>query len=125
MRRLVLFSWLLLVSALSRAQETFPVNGVADPRSGSFAFTNATIVKDASTTINNATLVIKDGKIIAVGTSVSIPADAVVIDCKGKYIYPSFVDAYADYGIAAPQRQQGGFNFNAPAQLTSNQKGAG
>ncbi|MEJ8817768.1 amidohydrolase family protein [Lacibacter sp. H407] len=124
MRRLVLFSWLLLVSALSRAQETFPVNGVADPRSGSFAFTNATIVKDASTTINNATLVIKDGKIIAVGTSVSIPADAVVIDCKGKYIYPSFVDAYADYGIAAPQRQQGGFNFNAPAQIASNQKGA-
>jgi imidazolonepropionase-like amidohydrolase len=124
MRRLFLFSWLLLLSTATRAQESFPVNGVADPRSGSYAFTNATIVKDAATSIPNATLVIKDGKIIAVGTSVPIPADAMVIDCKGKYIYPSFVDVYADYGIAAPQRSQGGFNFNAPAQITSNQKGA-
>ncbi len=124
MRRLVLFSWLLLCTALSRAQETFPVNGVADNRSGTYAFTNATIVKDGSTTISNATLLIKDGKITAVGTGISVPADAVVVDCKGKYIYPSFIDIYADYGMPVIQRTQGGFNFNAPAQLTSNQKGA-
>ncbi|HLO38846.1 MAG TPA: hypothetical protein VK173_10150, partial [Lacibacter sp.] len=124
MRRSVLFAWLLLFCTVARAQETFPVNGVADPRSGLYAFTNATIVKDAATSISNATLVIKDGRIISVGTNVSIPADAVVIDCKGKYIYPSFIDLYADYGMPTPQRTQGGFNFNAPAQLTSNQKGA-
>src|SRR5688572_24068241 len=124
MRRSVLFAWLLLFCTVVRAQETFPVNGVADPRSGVYAFTNATIVKDAATTISNATLVIKDGRIVSVGTNVSVPADAVVIDCKGKYIYPSFIDVYADYGMPTPQRTQGGFNFNAPAQLTSNQKGA-
>ena len=92
MRRFVLFSWLLLFTALSRAQETYPVNGVADNRSGSYAFTNATIVKDGATTISNATMLIKDGKIISIGTSVQVPADAVVVDCKGKYIYPSFID---------------------------------
>jgi imidazolonepropionase-like amidohydrolase len=107
-----------------QAQTTFPVNGVADPKSGCVAFTNATIVKDATTTINNGTLVIRDGRIVAVGTGVSIPADAVVMDCNGKFIYPSFVDAYSSYGMPVPQRGAGGFDFRAPAQLTSNQKGA-
>jgi len=124
MRKFALFSWFLLSMALTQAQETFPVNGVADNRSGTYAFTNATIVKDGSVTLSNGTLIIKEGKIVAVGNNLSVPADAVVIDCKGKYIYPSFIDVYADYGMPAIQRTQGGFNFNAPAQLTSNQKGA-
>ncbi len=104
------------------AQTGFPVNGVADPRAGTFAFTNATIVKDPQTTIQNASLVIKDGKIISVGAGISIPKDAVVVDCKGKFIYPSFIDIYSDYGTPAvppPAR----FSFSGPAQLNSNQKG--
>jgi imidazolonepropionase-like amidohydrolase len=121
-------AWLFFLSGLcvvkASAQETSPVNGVADKRTGSYAFTNATIVKDAQTTLSSATLLIKEGKIIAVGTSVSIPADAIVMDCKGKYIYPSFIDIYSDYGITLPQRQAGNFNFFAPAQLASNTKGA-
>ncbi len=126
MRKLKLFLCGVFFATLLQAQETFPVNGVADKRSGTFAFTNATIVKDAQTTLTGATLLIKEGKIVAVGTSVTIPKDAVVIDCKDKFIYPSFIDIYSDYGIATPQRQQGGggFNFNQPAQITSNTKGA-
>ena len=105
------------------AQETFPVNGIADKREGCYAFTNATIVKDGQTTLTNATLIIRDGKIVAVGNNAAVPKDAVVIDCKNKYIYPSFIDAYSDYGITAPQRTAAAFNFSAPAQLTSSQKG--
>ncbi len=117
--------WLLLLFHFySSAQTTFPVNGVADQRTGSYAFINATIVKDAQTILSNATLVVKEGKIVAAGAGIAAPKEAVVIDCKGKYIYPSFIDIYSDYGITAPQRPQGGFNFFAPAQLTSNQKGA-
>lgn len=123
-RTLSLMGLLFVFSFSSMAQTTFPVNGVADPKNGYYAFTNATIVKDAQTTITNATLVIRDGKIVAVGANLAAPKDAVVIDCNGKYIYPSFIDVYSDYGITAPTRQLGGFNFNAPAQLTSNQKGA-
>ncbi len=127
MRKLKLLFSGLLCALLLQAQETFPVNGVADKREGCYAFTNATIVKDAQTTLTNATLVIRDGKIVAVGSAgVTIPKDAVVIDCKDKYIYPSFVDMYTDYGITTPQRATGaagGFNFNQPAQLVSNTKG--
>lgn len=130
MRKIKLLLSGLLAVVLLHAQETFPVNGVADKRSGSYAFTNATIVKDAQTTLQNATLLIKDGKIVAVGAGIAVPKDAVVIDCKDKYIYPSFIDVYTDYGVAPPQREatgfggRGGGGFNQPAQLTSNTKGA-
>jgi imidazolonepropionase-like amidohydrolase len=120
----LLFLLLLLQVTLAVSQETFPVNGVADKRSTLYAFTNAVIVKDAQTILPSGTLLIKEGRIIAVGTQVAVPPDAAVIDCKGKHIYPSFIDIYGDYGINAPQRQPGGFGFNSPAQLTSNIKGA-
>ncbi len=106
------------------AQTTFPVNGIANPKDGAYAFTNATIIKDASTQITNATLLIRNKKIIAVGNNVSIPADAVLIDCKGKFIYPSFIDLYSDYGIKEPQRNASAFNRFGGAQLNSNTAGA-
>ncbi len=119
----LMFVGLLLLNFV-QAQETFQVNGVGDKRDGCYAFTNATIVKDAQTTIKNATLLIRDGKIIAVGEGVAVPADAVVVDCKDKFIYPSFIDAYTDYGMPQQQRAQVGFSFGGPGQLTNNQKGA-
>jgi imidazolonepropionase-like amidohydrolase len=121
----LLLLWICLFTAtMAAAQGTYPVNGVADERSGHYAFTNATIVKDAATTITNATLVIKDGKIVAVGNNIKVPQGAVEVDCKGKYIYPSFIDIYSDYGTPAVQARQGGFNFGQPAQLTTATKGA-
>jgi len=115
---------LSIIFSAASAQVTFPVNGVADPKVKCYAFTNATIVKDVQTTLTNATLVIREGKVVAIGSSVTIPKDAVVINCSGKYIYPSFIDIYSDYGITAPQRSLAGIDFRGPGQLTSNTKGA-
>ena len=122
MRRTRLLCKLVLLFALFPtagdllAQATFPENGVADPRHGHYALTNATIVKDANTTLTNATMIIKDGKIVATGTNLKVPAGAVEIDCKGKYIYPSFIDIYADYGVPAPQRPAGAGQFTPGQQ---------
>jgi len=125
--RLVFVLALFPVTSALLAQATFPENGVVDPRHGTYAFTNATIVKDVATTLSSATLIIKDGKIISVGTSAKIPAGAIEIDCKGKYIYPSFIDIYADYGTTLPTPQTqaggGGGGFFAQQQFTSNAKG--
>lgn len=120
---------LLLLSFVSLSQPTFPENGVADPRHGYYAFTNATVVQNASQTLTNATLIIKDGKVLAVGSGLKVPAGAVEVDCKGKFIYPSFIDIYADYGIPAPQRTGapgggGGFNPLQQPQLETANKGA-
>ncbi len=120
------FPVLLLVLLLNivrvDAQATYPLNDVANPKEGCYAFINATIVKDAQTTIKDATLVIRQGKIESAGAGVVVPKDAVVIDCKGKYIYPSFIDVYSDYGTQAATR--GGFNFGGQSQMLSNTKGA-
>ena len=106
------------------SQPTFQVNGVGDERETTYAFKNATIVKSAQQQISNATMLVRNGKIIAIGTMITVPSDAIVIDCSGKFIYPSFIDAYADYGMPAQQSQGGLRGFGGPAQLTSNTKGA-
>jgi len=119
----LLLTALLTIVLVTSAQSTFPVNGVVDPREKCYAFTNATLVKDGQTTVTGATLLIRDGLIVSAGTGVSIPKDAVVIDCSGKYIYPSFIDIFSDYGVPTGERQPRVFDFRAPAQLTSNTKG--
>ena len=126
MRKIYLSILLGCIQMSVFSQPTFPVNGVGDERETLFAFVHATIVKDPSTTINNATLIIKNGKIVSIGAGLPIPTEAVVIDCSGKFIYPSFIDLYADYGIASAQQGGAGMargGYGA-AQLTSNQKGA-
>ncbi len=115
---------LLLAVGLAQsglAQTTFPRNGVYDERPNLYAFTNATIVVDPKTTLQNATLLIRNGHIEAVGTTVSIPAGAVVMNVQGKRIYPGLIDLDSDYGMPEVKRAAGG--FNAPPQLESNKKG--
>ncbi|MGI8951129.1 MAG: amidohydrolase family protein [Chitinophagaceae bacterium] len=121
--KLLLFFCFFTITAIG--QETFPVNGVTDVRSNYFAFTNATIVKDAQTILQNATMIIKQGKIVSVGTNISIPKDVVVIDCRGKFIYPSFIDLFSNYGIPEPQISSDNSNRRRFAdQPLSNTKGA-
>ncbi len=117
------FTCLFLEVLTSSAQVTFPVNGVADERQDHVAFINATIVKDAQTIIKNGTLIIKEGRIVKVGSNLPAPANAVVIDCSGKYIYPSFIELYSNYGMPAvtPSKREPGFT---QSQFISNTKGA-
>src|SRR6185295_3029982 len=90
---------LVFLSVQLNAQVTFPVNGPTDPKHITYAFTNAKVFTDYKTTIDNATLIIRDGYIVEVGAGASVPKDAVVYDLKGKYIYPSFIDMFTDYGM--------------------------
>ncbi len=105
------------------AQVSFPENGIADPRHGYYAFTHASIVKDATTTLTNATMIIRDGKIVATGADIKVPAGAVEVNCKNKFIYPSFIDIYADYGTSLPMRAPAGGASAPQPQLETNAKG--
>lgn len=109
----------LCVSGLF-AQETFPLNGTKENNKLYYAFINATIFVDYQTRIDSATLLIKEGKIEAVGKKVTIPKGAVITDLKNKFIYPSLIDIYTSYGLPEVKKEKGG---NRP-QLESNTKGA-
>ena len=120
------FLWIFLVGLFvtTKAQESFPINGIRDIRTSLYAFTNATIVQNEKAKIENATLLINQGKIVAVGVGIVIPKEAIVINCAGKFIYPSFIDPFTEYGVGTPKRAAGGFNYGAPGQFLSNKPGA-
>ena len=103
------------------AQETFPMNGVNDHREGYYAFTNATIYKSADEKMENATMIIKDGKILNIGTRMAVPAGAVEIDLQGKFIYPSFIDLHSSYGMP---EVKGGERPRGSRQMLSKKEGA-
>ncbi|MBL7472146.1 amidohydrolase family protein [Robertkochia sediminum] len=102
--RSFLLAWLCLGMTL-HAQEYFPKNdGVSNKKSSYTAFTGAVIHVSPTEIIENGTLLIKDGTIVATGTQVNIPENAIVKKVDGKHIYPSFIDLYSDFGVAQPQR---------------------
>jgi imidazolonepropionase-like amidohydrolase len=64
------------------------------------ALTHAKIFTLAGAPIENGTLVIRDGKIAAIGANVEVPAGAQVIDAKGLQIYPGLFDPITQMGMS-------------------------
>ncbi|MDY0903761.1 amidohydrolase family protein [Pedobacter sp. CFBP9032] len=125
MKKILLAIGLVFSTTLMFAQQTtFPVNGSYDTRPGMFAFTNATIVVSANQTLTNATLLVKGQTIQAVGAGLSVPKGYVIIDLKGKFIYPSLVDAFSSYGITEAPAQARGFGGQRQSIFVSTKKGA-
>ncbi|MFD2285612.1 amidohydrolase family protein [Pedobacter petrophilus] len=125
MKKILLAIGLVFSTTLMFAQQTtFPVNGSYDTRPGMFAFTNATIVVNANQTLTNATLLIKGQTILAVGAGLAVPKGYVVVDLKGKFIYPSLIDAFSNYGITEAPAQARGFGGQRQSIFVSTKKGA-
>lgn len=90
------------------AQDYFPQNdGVRAENHNYTALINAKIFLTPTQVVNKGTLLIQNGKVVQAGKSVSIPKNSLVIDLDGKYIYPSFIDIYSDFGIEKPKKIQG------------------
>ena len=67
---------------------------------------NATILTAAGPTLRNGSVLLRDGKIAAVGATVDAPADAVVVDGTGKFVTPGLIDTHSHLGLyAAPGGQ--------------------
>ena len=105
-----LLAWLCFGLSL-HSQEYFPKNdGISNERNSHTAFTGATIHVSPNEVLENATLLIKNGKVVAVGSNIAIPENSVQINLDGKHIYPSFIDLYSDFGVAKPKRVGRGNN---------------
>jgi imidazolonepropionase-like amidohydrolase len=74
----------------------------ARPAGSVVAITNATIHPITRPTIERGTLVVRGGRIEAVGANVSVPADAKVVDAAGSHVYPGFINARTQMGLNEP-----------------------
>ncbi|MEP6780888.1 MAG: amidohydrolase family protein [Gemmatimonadaceae bacterium] len=66
-----------------------------------YAITNAKIVPVTGPALAKGTIVIRNGLIAAVGSAVTVPGDARVIDGAGLTVYPGFIDSYGSLGLSA------------------------
>lgn len=101
---------LALLSVLAQAPATQPRTPNPGPQSLSIpippaarlvVITNATIMTANKGTIEKGTIVIRDGKIAAVGANIPIPAGAQVIDGTGRFVTPGIIDAHSHAAAAA------------------------
>ena len=73
------------------------------PASPPFAIRNATLLTAAGPVIANGTIFVRDGKIVAVGATVDVPAGTTVIDAGGRFVTPGIIDDHSHLGVyAAP-----------------------
>ncbi|MBO0797610.1 MAG: amidohydrolase, partial [Blastocatellia bacterium] len=73
--------------------------GQAKTDTGIYAIRNARIVTVSGSTIERGTIVIKEGKIAAVGANVSVPGNAKVIEAHGLSVYPGLIDSNTTLGL--------------------------
>lgn len=75
------------------------------------AITNGIVATgDGSGPVQGATVVIRDGRIVAAGPGVSIPAGAQVIDARGKWVTPGIVAGFSRLGLTGVSEGAEGAN---------------
>jgi imidazolonepropionase-like amidohydrolase len=61
--------------------------------------TGGTVVVGNGQRLENSSVLIRNGRIEAVGPSVAAPADAKRIDARGRYVYPGMIDSFTPIGL--------------------------
>ena len=79
--------------------DTAPAVGLRDATPRVHALTGAKIYVGPGNAIESGTLVLRDGRVVAAGSDVAIPADAKVWALEGRVVYPGFIDAMTEIGL--------------------------
>ena len=122
----VVGAWAALVSVTSlhaqTTDPTFPVNGTYNKALVATVLEHATVHLDAETTLEDGTVILHRGRIVAAApfATTSFDGPAMRLDMKGLHLYPSFVDIHSDLGT--PEVQSAGWS-RTPQDL-SDKKGA-
>ena len=95
---------------------TAPFTMPVPPAGRLVAITNATIMTASRGTIQRGTILIRDGKIAAVGENIEVPAGAQVIDGTGRYVTPGIIDAHSH--TAAEAINEGSQSVTAEVRMT-------
>src|ERR1700739_3545349 len=93
------FAFLLAAPGLLNANEKATSGVAMDASAPVILIRNATIISVSHVTIDKGDILIKDGKIAAVGGMLKAPADAVVIDATGQFVSPGIIDCHSHIAV--------------------------
>ena len=127
MIRTILHAGLLMLAAYCLPLTAYSQNDGSEQnqtgRAGTFVIVGARIVTVSGATIENGTVVIKNGKIAAVGANVTVPSDAEKIDGKGLTVFPGMIDAATNLGLSEiGQGVNGSVDVAETGQMNANAK---
>src|SRR5438046_983661 len=95
-RRIILFICVCSLCVRAEPPSTGPPSGLRYNTPAVHAIVHARIVVAPGNVLENATLVMRDGVITAVGADVAPPPDARIWNMSGKTIYAGLIDAYSE-----------------------------
>ena len=114
------FTFVISFSSLV-AQDYFPTNkGVKTLNSKQILITGAVVHINPLKQLEEGMILIENGKITDVSTSIEIPRNAVVYNFEGKHIYPSFIELHSNFGVPALKGSSSG---RRSIQYYANRKG--
>jgi imidazolonepropionase-like amidohydrolase len=119
----ITFAFCLFGSTVSANPE---IPGQTDDRT--VAIVGATLHPISSAAIENGTILIKAGRIVGLGANLKPPKGSLIIEAKGKHVYPGMFDAYSNLGLVevnavrstVDYRETGTFNPNVKAHVSVN-----
>ena len=115
-----IFTFVISFSSLV-AQDYFPTNkGVKTLNSKQILITGAVVHINPLKQLEKGMILIENGKITDVSSSIDIPRNAVVYNFEGKYIYPSFIELHSNFGVPAIKGSSSG---RRSIQYHANRKG--
>lgn len=120
-RILLLIFSIFAISFSARAQFGLPQADLSNEVPTDFVLTNITLISEPGQKLDSAYLVVKGGKILATGKGRSFPSGMPVWDGKGAWVYPSFIDVFSSYGLAAASNP--GIPASTPPQYESKRSG--
>ncbi len=95
----------LLASPLAAQVTTAPITGLHTPTKRVVAYTNCTVVSEPGNIITNGVVIVRNNRILSVGSGLAIPVGADVRDLKGAWVYPGFVDPFMDVADLSQSRR--------------------
>ena len=105
----LLLGLLLARPAAAQRTTTEPTVGLHANTPTAHALVGGRIVVAPGEVIEQGTIVLRDGVIVAVGANIPTPPDARVWDVKGSTIYPGLIDAYSEITLPEPSESGAGY----------------
>ena len=87
-------------SGISSVVAAIALIGASALSAQTIAITGGKVYPVSGPAIENGTVLVRDGKIVAVGANVTVPNDATRIDATGKWVTPGLINALTGLGVS-------------------------